>query len=1629
MPKTVNSSIKSLITKIAQYAKNQIKNKADEALFSRFLRLFYSHASENDLKNRTIQALFGMAHSHWLLVKNPRKSKSPLVRVFNPDEKRDGWHSTHTIVEVMMQDMPFIVDSVQMEINRLGFTVHLMIYMGGMKIVRDAKGCITDVDVYDDSEKSSSAIESPVYLEIDRQTSPAVLSDIQANLIRILSDVQVVVADWVPMQQRVRESIEELSSIENLPKAVAQESVAFLQWLLDQQFTFLGVRDYTVVGLDETLALQLVSGSGLGVLRDESHSKVCRLFSEVPIAVRESMLSNQQLLLISKTNTISTIHRRAYTDYIGVKRFNKQGVLIGERRIIGLYTSMAYSSHPKQIPFLRHKVASVLERSGFPPKSHAGKDLMHILETFPRDELFQSSVEDLFRITTGILNLQDRRKLSLFVREDDFNRYVSCLVYVPRDNFNSQLIVRLQEELLKTFHGTEANYSTYFYTPVLTRIHYYIRLDPHEKPHYKFDELQARLQEIGKSWQDGFKEATLDFYGEERGNEIVNRYRDAFSIAYRDAFSPMHAVGDIEHIEALKESSASLRMSLYRSECGFHQEIKFKLYRFDQTMPLSDALPILENMGLRVIAEQPYELIFKDGRQLWINDFTMMLHKDMTFEIDQVRSIFQDAFYQIWLGNVESDLLNALVLEAELNWREISILRAYQKYLRQTGFTYSPQYISETFLKYPKIAKSFIQLFHWLFDPKLQQNKTRNETNASDSDLEKMESALQQQIEEVILLDEDRIFRRFLAVIKATLRTNYYQLDANGLPKGPIVFKLSPDKIPELPLPLPKYEIFVYSSAFEGVHLRMAKVARGGLRWSDRREDFRTEVLGLMKAQQVKNAVIVPAGAKGGFVPKNLPINGSRDDIMVEAIACYKGFIQGLLDVTDNIVGTKTISPKDTVCYDDLDPYLVVAADKGTATFSDIANQIAIDNGFWLGDAFASGGSTGYDHKKMGITARGAWVSAERHFQGLNINVDNTEIIAIGIGDLSGDVFGNGVLLSPHLKLVAAFNHQHIFLDPNPNPKKSFAERQRIFALPRSTWADYNTKLISDGGGVHSRAAKFIVLTPEVKKLLDVTDDRLSPNELINVILKAPVDLLWNGGIGTYVKAATETHEQVGDRANDAVRVNGSELRARVVVEGGNLGCTQLGRIEYALNGGLCNTDFIDNSGGVDCSDHEVNIKILLDSIVQAGNLTEKQRNQLLLSMTDEVGNLVLQNNYHQNEAVSFLAATSAQQMNLYLRYMEVQGKLGKINCELEYLPNTKMMLERRSNGLGLTRPEIAVLFSYSKIILKEDILHSDLLHDPTLADFMKNAFPLVLCKKYGDFIAKHRLRNEILATQLCNYLISHMGITFVYQMMDETGASVGSVVRAFVVACEIFHVAELYADIEALDYAVLVSDQYQMLDEVTRLVRRATRWLLRNTHEQISIPKMIQYFEPHINGLYKRLPKLLLGSEKEGVATRRDQLISAKVPEEIATRIASARSMYHALNIIEAANTHKADVYQVAFVYFTLVDRLELHWFRDRINDYPITDRWSILAKAAFRSDLDSIQQALTENVIGFDISTKKSITQRLNLWMSRFPDLMTRWQAILSDLRNEEQVNFPIVSVGVRELFELVRTAQAED
>lgn len=1586
-------------------------------LISDFIQLFYSQVPLDDLLEREIMDLYGAVISYFTFMQE-RAPGETKIRVYNPQYEQHGWQSTHTIVEVSTDDMPFLVDSLRMEINRQGISTHLMVNFGGLKVRRDANNQLIEI-LPRDTKNSNSLTEAVIHIEIDRQSDNEVLDALRENLERVLNDVKSAVQDWSSMRKRIEDV---LTNIENNPPPVNAEELSetkdFLRWIKDDHFTFLGCRDYTLSNQQNRLVLSLVPGSGLGVLRGEEHSKIVRPLASLPPEAQKLVLSKDRILILAKTNTQATIHRAVYTDYIGVKQFGTGGEIIGERRFIGLYTSAAYNSNPKHIPFLRHKVAQIIERSGFPAHGHAGKELLNILETMPRDDLFQASVDELFDIAMGIVQLQERRKIRLFARKDVYGRFISCLVFVPRDRFNSDLRIAMQNILQKAFNALEISFTTYFSESILARIHFFIRINPQRHVTFDVKEIEAKLVEVSRTWNDDLHDNLIENYGEEKGIILFHKYSDAFPAGYRADFLPRSAVYDIAHIEQLS-AEHSLGMSFYKPVDEAGDMLRFKLFRADQTIPLSDVLPILENMGLRMIGERPYELNFDHDNIVWINDFGMLYTLNNHLNVEEVKDIFQEAFASIWFGQTENDGFNRLVLGAKLTHRETSILRAYAKYMRQTRFMFSQIYIEEALSHNPEIAKKLVQIFKLKFDPQLAEN--------SQKEIEQIEESLQHDLENVTSLDEDRIIRRYLQIIHATLRTNYYQTNEDGKPKSYISLKLNSMAIPELPLPKPMYEIFVYSPRFEGVHLRSSKVARGGIRWSDRREDFRTEILGLMKAQKVKNAVIVPSGAKGGFIPKCIAADSTREEIMAEGINCYKTFICGLLDITDNLIHGKVIPPQQTVCYDDEDPYLVVAADKGTATFSDIANSISLEYKFWLGDAFASGGSSGYDHKKMGITARGAWESVKRHFRELNMDIQIADFTVVGIGDMSGDVFGNGMLRSKHIKLIAAFDHRNIFLDPNPDAAISFAERERLFNLPRSSWEDYNKELITKGGGVYRRIDKSIPLSAEVKIALgieDYPDAKIVPNDLIRLILKSNVDLVWNGGIGTYIKASYETHADVGDRANDFIRVNGNELRCKVVGEGGNLGCTQLGRIEYSLNGGLCFTDFIDNSAGVDCSDHEVNIKILLNGIVDSGDMTEKQRNTLLAKMTDEVGDLVLQDNYNQTIAISVATLHANRHTELYRRYLNEQERKNLVDRELEFLPSDKILLDRKTHGFGLTRPEIAVLLAYSKINLKADILLTDLPEDPYLGRMLEKEFPAILNQQYPQQAQTHSLRREIIATQISNSLVNEMGITFMHRLQDETGATVAEIVRAHAVASRIFGTSELQKLIANLHHQISAIKQNEMLLHVKRLIRRTARWLIRNHRMELDIEKTIQNFASNAEKLANIIPDIMVGGTKEYLDTLTDEFVQSGLPESLARRIAASRAMYAALNIIDISNEYNFDIVEAAKVYFEIGSRLDLVWFRDQLNISSQEEYWDSLARAALRDDLDIEQKSLTVSIMQF-VSNTANPSEKIDQWMEQHQTLIARWEKIVASLRSSASLNFIMFFVAVRELSDLTKVS----
>jgi len=1600
-----------LLDKVSDRIREQMTE--DQApLVEEFTRQYYGWVDAEDLEDRSPIDAYGAALSHWSFA-GRREPGEWKIRVYNPQFEEHGWQSTHTVVEMVNDDMPFLVDSTRMEINSQGYAIHMILHPV-MKVRRDEEGQLIDV-LPPDADEEDAIAESVIHVEVDRQTEPEVLEDLRGSIEKTLADVKAAVEDWLEMRERVGDIV---STLDEEPPDFEPEDLAetraFLEWIDDDNFTFLGYREYELTTQDGEDALCAVEGSGLGILRQTNSGPISHSFAELPPEVRR-LARTPKLLNLTKANSRATVHRPSYLDYIGIKKFDESGEVTGERRFLGLYTFTAYSSSVFDVPLIRRKVRYVLERSGFPEGSHNEKDLIEILETYPRDELFQMSKEELFEIAMGILHLQERQRVRFFVRRDTYGRFFSCLVFVPRDRYNTEIRERMQEILLGSFDGVNVEYNVRLSESVLARIHFIIYTKPGETPDYDEEEIEARIVETTRSWSDSLYDAMIEQCGEEIGIELFHKYRDAFSPGYRSGFLPRTAVSDIQRMETLQDED-DLGMSLYHPIEEGEDFLGFKLFRLGEQVSLSDILPLLEDMGVEVVDERPHEVKPVGSAPVWIYDFGLVHETGDELQTGEVKEIFQNAFARAWRGAVENDGFNRLVLRARLTWREISVLRAYCKYLRQTGSTFSQDYMEDALVNNEHIARLLVDLFEARLDPSRQ----------NDAESERLKEEIEEALEEVVSLDEDRILRSFLDLTLATLRTNYYQSTPDGEPKLHLSFKLDPERIPGLPLPRPRFEIFVYSPRTEGVHLRGGEVARGGIRWSDRREDFRTEILGLMKAQTVKNAVIVPVGAKGGFVVKRPPQGGGREALQQEVVACYKTLIRGMLDVTDNISGDEIIPPPDVTRYDDDDPYLVVAADKGTATFSDIANGISAEYDFWLGDAFASGGSVGYDHKEMGITARGAWESVSRHFRQLGRDIQNEDFSVVGIGDMSGDVFGNGMLLSRHIKLLGAFNHLHIFLDPDPDPEKSFQERERLFGLARSSWTDYDEDLISEGGGIFPRTAKSIPLSEQVREMLGIEAESMTPTELISAMLEAEVDLLWNGGIGTYVKASSETNAEVGDRANDALRVDGNELRCRVVGEGGNLGFTQMGRIEYALSGGRIYMDAIDNSAGVDCSDHEVNIKILLDAIVESGDMTEKQRNELLASMTDEVGDLVLRDNYQQTQAINQAAALAHPMVDVHTRYIHVLEHAGRLDRTLEFLPGDEELGERRSENKGLTAPELAILLSYSKITTYQDLLGSDVPEDPYLSRELERYFPTPLRERFKEQIHEHRLHRQITATHITNSLVNRNGPSFVFRLGEETGAPASEIARAYTAAREIFSMRSLWDAIEALDNMVEARVQTRMMLDARKLVERATRWLLRYRRAPLQVGATISHFSEGAGELSELIPGILLDGDREAVANAAHRLTEANVPQDLAERAANLGPLFSALDVTDVANSTGEPLEMTAAVYFTLGVRLRLHWLRRHIEALPRDNRWRTLARSALRDDIYNQQAALAAEILS-DTPEDKPANERIEEWVEANKGPADRTLQVLADINSSGTFDLSTLSVALREIRNLITTPDA--
>jgi len=1604
----------ALIDQVLERLQSRLSpEQAPEAMA--FARQYYGHVAPEVLAERTPDDLYGAALSHWQFARSFAGGSAKL-RVYNPRLDEHGWQSTHTVIEIVNEDMPFLVDSITMEVNRQGLTLHLIIHPV-MKIRRDDQHRV--LDLARAHEAHEGHYESLIHVEVDRRSDPAKLAELESGLTRILSDVRAAVSDWQAMRQGVIAAAAELRA--SAPKSLADdlvEDLEFLEWLADDNFTLLGQRDYDLVDEGGEDALRVVPGSGLGILRiDPGESAASLSFASLPAAVR-AQAREVRALLLTKSNARSTVHRSGHLDYIGVKRFDDQGRVVGERRFLGLFTSIAYHAKVADIPLLRRKVQAVKARAALLPGGHTAKALAATLEQYPRDELFQVEVDELFTTAMGILRLGERQRTRLFLRRDAFGRFTTCLVYVPRENYNTDVRARMQTLLTQALGGESSEFSVQFSESPLARVMIIVHARSGTAPVVDVPALEQRLVRIARRWEDELREALLDACGEERGNSLYERYASGFAPGYRDEHEPRLAVHDIELMESLDDPDATA-MSLYVPLEAAPGHLRFKLYRAGELSPLSLSLPMLEHMGVQVLEERPYEVSRADGQTLWLDDFGMCVPGAVELDIDRLRGRFQEAFLRTWRGDNDNDDFNRLVLLAGLDWRSVGVLRAYARYMKQTSFTFSQSYIQRTLAAQPVIVGQLVALFDARFDPALARDRGAEQA--------RLVGTIQAALETVSNLDEDRILRQYLAMIQATLRTNCFQRAADGGYKPVMSFKFDPSKVPGLPEPRPMFEIFVCSPRVEGVHLRGGRVARGGLRWSDRMEDYRTEVLGLAKAQQVKNVVIVPVGSKGGFVLKRPPAAGDREALMTEGVACYKAYLRGLLDITDNLVGGAVVPPELVVRHDGDDTYLVVAADKGTATFSDIANATAAEYGFWLGDAFASGGSVGYDHKKMGITARGAWESVKYHFRSLGVDTQSQPFSVIGVGDMSGDVFGNGMLLSPHIRLVAAFDHRHIFIDPDPDVATSFAERERLFALPRSAWTDYDAKLISTGGGVWPRSAKSIPLSEQARKLLGLDDtlEAMTPAELMHAILLAPADLFYNGGIGTYVKASTESHADCGDRANDAIRVDGAELRCKVVAEGGNLGCTQRGRIEFALKGGLINTDAIDNSAGVDCSDHEVNIKILLNAVVAEGEMTVKQRDRLLAEMTDEVAALVLRDNTFQNQVLSVTGWRGNALLDVQGRYMRHLAAAGRLNRKIEFLPSDSVLAERQQAGLGLAAPELAVLLAYSKMELSDRVVDSDLPEDPYIATTLERYFPVVLRERFGPQIQRHPLKREIIATHVVNSMVNRVGASFVHRLCDETGADQVDVVRAYMGTRQVFDLVTLWQDTEALGTQIDLATHNQIVLASVRLLERGTVWLLHQREALHNLDATIRRFSPGVAEVGVGLERWQVVNEREALEAEARRLEALGVPAALAQRAARLDAQVAGLDIVEVAEDMASTIETVAGVYFGVGGRLSLGWLSQQISGLASDSHWQGLARVAMGNDLSSLARELAHSVLksGARAGQRPADAKALiEAWQAQREFKLARCHQLLADLKPLATLDMAMLSVLLRELRALV-------
>jgi glutamate dehydrogenase len=1471
----------------------------------------------------------------------------------------DGRTRELTLIDIVNDNMPFLLDSVLAEIGEQGLDP-LLVTHPILAVERDAEGKF--VRLAGEAPAGAPAgtrRESLIQIQVDRIDDPVARERLVQGLERTLGDVRVAVGDWAAMRGRLLAAV--LAYKSNPPPLPAQEikeALAFLEWVSDDNFTLLGIREYRY-GRDGEIA-DALEGTGLGILRDPG-MRVLRRGRELVVTTPEitSFLKKPVALIITKANVKSRVHRRAHLDYLGIKLFSPEGILEGELRVVGLFTASAYTGSPTDIPYLRHKVSQMVAKAGFDSASYSGRALTNVLETFPRDELFQIDVDTLYRFALAILQLSERPRIRALARADAFDRFVSVLVYIPKDRYDTTIRRRVGDYLARVFQGRlSASYPAYPEGP-LARTHFVIGRDEGKTPRIAQDELEAGIRAIVRTWQDALREALDGQRGGEVSRALAQRYADSFSAAYREAFSPEQALADIAIVDSLGPDRPRA-VTLMRREGDPATRANLRMMARGSSVPLSDRVPVLERFGFRVVNERTYRIVPTGGAEeerVWLHDMALERRDGAEIDVSGDATRLEAALMAQFRGLTESDGFDALVMSADLGWRDVAMVRALGRYLQQARAPYGQDYLASTLARHVELTQLVVGLFYARFDPRI-------EDGARSGEVTRLRAAIEADLSAVTSLDDDRILRRFVNLVEAALRTNFFQIGENGLPRATIAFKFQSARVEGLPLPLPLYEIFVYSPRVEGVHLRFGKVARGGLRWSDRPQDFRTEVLSLVKAQQVKNAVIVPVGAKGGFVPKLLPPPSDRAAWLAEGTESYRIFVRTLLELTDNIVGAEIVPPPDTVRHDGDDPYLVVAADKGTATFSDTANALSAEKGHWLGDAFASGGSEGYDHKGMGITARGAWEAVKRHFREMNIDIQSQPISVAGVGDMSGDVFGNGMLLSRKLRLVAAFDHRDIFLDPEPDPEASFVERERLFSLPRSSWQDYDKSLISPGGGVYPRSLKSIPLSPQVRAALGVEVEQMAPQELLSAILKAPVDLLWFGGIGTYIRAGDETDEQVGDRANDAIRITGAQVRAKVMGEGANLGCTQRGRIEAARKGVRLNTDAIDNSAGVNTSDVEVNIKIGLSVPERDGRLDPAGRSALLAQMTDEVGALVLRNNYLQTLALSLAERRAVDEVGQHRRLMQALEAEGRLDRSVEFLPDEATLTERERRGEGLTRPELAVLIAYAKLSLHDALLASDVPDQPALASELLRYFPREMNARFPDAIASHRLRREIVATQLANAIVNRGGPAIVTRLVDQTGATAPAVARAYAMTRDSFGLLDLNGAIDALDGQIDGRVQLDLYARVQALTFDRLVWFLRRL-PGAEIESVVTRYRAGIAEVAQVLSSQLPPGAQAHIARDEAALAGAGVPVDLAGRMAQLPSLAPATDIVLVAETVGASIACVAATYFAVDAAFRIGPLAQAGRDLVVREHYDGLALDRALDRIGAAHRALTREVV----------------------------------------------------------------